>query len=99
MCAAPQHCCCRLLHSVLTLGTPGESKVPNSVAPMTLALLPMCCCRLLLGTLGQSEEVAGMRQWTVTQQQSMLQQAALVLQEVVTLAPQASTCPHKLKFA
>ena len=31
-----------------------------------------------------------MRQWTVTQQQSMLQQAAVVLQEVVTLAPQAS---------
>ena len=36
-----------------------------------------------------------MRQWTVTQQQSMLQQAALVLQEVVTLAPQASTCPRR----
>ena len=36
-----------------------------------------------------------MRQWTVTQQQSMLQQAALVLQEVVTLAAQASTCPRR----
>ena len=38
----------------------------------------------------------GLRRWTVTQQQSMLQQAALVLQEVVTLAPQASTCPLEL---
>ena len=31
VCAAPQHCCCRLLNSLLTSGTPGESKVPYSV--------------------------------------------------------------------
>ena len=33
MCAAPQHSCCRLLHSLLMLATPGKSKVPYSVIP------------------------------------------------------------------
>ena len=32
-CAAPQHCCCRFLHSFFTLGTPGELKAPTSVVP------------------------------------------------------------------